>query len=91
MDNKYLGTKALIKKLTDVLFHHIRMHLPKIIKEIDEKIRDCEDRLKELGTSLPIDNKEKIHFLWNKVTDFTENFKNEIKGKYDGRRNVKIN
>lgn len=52
MDSRYLGTKALIKKLTDVLFHHIRLHLPKIIKEIDEKVKDCEERLKELGKLL---------------------------------------
>jgi len=29
--------------------------------------------------------------LWNIVTDFTENFKNAIRGKYDGKRNTKIN
>ena len=25
------------------------------------------------------------------ITDFTENFKNAIRGKYDGKRNQKIN
>lgn len=56
MDPKLLGTKALTEKLTGVLFNHIRTLLPAIIKEIHEKINDCESRLRELGPSLPTDN-----------------------------------
>lgn len=59
MDPKYLGTKALVNKLTTVLFYHIREFLPKIVVEIREKIRECEDRLKELGPTLPADNRER--------------------------------
>lgn len=90
MTQGYLGTKSLTKKLTDVMFVHIRRMLPAIIKEISEKIKDCENKLKELGPPLPRDSKEKIHLLWNMITDFTENFKNTIKGKYDGKRTSKI-
>lgn len=56
MDPKMLGTKALTDKLTNVLFNHIRSLLPAIIKEIHDKISECETRLRELGPSLPVDN-----------------------------------
>ncbi len=42
MPQGYLGTKALTKKLTDTMFYHIRRILPDILKEIGEKIKDCE-------------------------------------------------
>ena len=32
-----------------------------------------------------------MQLLWNMVTDFTEYFKNSIKGKYDPRRSNVIN
>lgn len=86
MDQKYLGTKALVNKLTTVLFHHIRDYLPKIVIEIREKIREAEERLKELGPTLPIDNRERQHLIYNMIADFTENFKNLIMGKYDPKR-----
>lgn len=60
MDPKYLGTKALITKLTTVLYNHIKTYLPTIYNEIKEKIKDCEDRLRDLGPPLPRDNKEKL-------------------------------
>ena len=53
MDPKYLGTKALTQKLSSCLFNHIRNILPAIIKEIKDKLRECEERLKDLGPSLP--------------------------------------
>ena len=40
---------------------------------------------------MPREKHEKMQLLWNMITDFTENFKNAIRGKYDGKRNTKIN
>lgn len=91
MDPKYLGTKALTGKLTTVMFQHIRNYLPAIMKEIQEKIHDCEGRLNDLGPSLPVDLAEKRSLIWKMITDFTENFKNSIKGKYDARRSTNVN
>jgi len=34
MDKEYLGTRALVSKLTTVFFSHIKRCLPEIIKEI---------------------------------------------------------
>ena len=81
----YVGTDVLSSKLTKILFNHIRAYLPEITKEINAKIRDCEDRLKDLGTALPATTREKIHLLWNQCTRFAENFKNAVSGRYDVR------
>ena len=73
-----------------MFFEHIRSFLPKIIKEIGEKIADCETRLEELGPSMPVDVKDKMHLVWEKITEFTENFKNAISGKYDAKRGTNL-
>lgn len=39
MPQNLLGTEALTSKLSTVMFHHIRAFLPKIIKEISEKVK----------------------------------------------------
>jgi len=85
-----VGTEALTSKLSKVLFGHIRATLPEISKEIANKIRECEERLRDLGEPLPSTSKEKMQLLWNMITDFTENFKNNIRGKYDPKRNTKV-
>ena len=81
----YLGTEVLTQKLTKILFAHIRNYLPEIIKEINGKISECEERLKELGTDLPLTTRDKVHLLWSLVTKFTENFKNAVSGRYDAK------
>ena len=86
----HVGTEALTQKLTKVLFGHIRNTLPEIAKEIQNKIKECEERLKDLGEPLPSSAKEKMQLLWNMITDFTENFKNNIKGKYDPKRHARV-
>lgn len=69
------------------MFTHIKHNLPEITKEIREKIRDIEDRLKDLGPPMPSEGSEKMHILWNMVTDFITIYKNTITGKYDAKRN----
>jgi len=81
----YCGTDHLTTKLTKVFFNHIKKSLPEVQKEISAKIKDCDDRLKILGTPLPSTQKEKLHLLWNMITGFVENFKNTLKGKYDAK------
>jgi hypothetical protein len=44
LPNNVLGTKALIEKLTTILFRHIKAFLPKIMDEIDGKIRNAEEK-----------------------------------------------
>jgi hypothetical protein len=83
MDSGALGSRALTRKLTEILFKSIKSHLPSITREINEKIKECEDKLKSLGEPLPKDGKEKIHMLWKLITEFTEQFRAQIKGKYE--------
>jgi vacuolar protein sorting-associated protein 1 len=85
-----LGTEALTQRLTKVLFTHIKNNLPEIIKETMIRIKECEDRLRDLGPSAPSDMRQKLQLLWNMVTDFCELFKNTIRGKYDKRSNSKM-
>ena len=81
-----LGTDILTTKLTKILFTHIKHNLPEITKEIKEKARDIEDRLRDLGPPLPKEGTEKMHLLWNMITDFVTIYKNSITGKFDSKR-----
>eukprot|EP00742_Colponemidia_sp_Colp-10_P002968 GILJ01003167.1.p1 GENE.GILJ01003167.1~~GILJ01003167.1.p1 ORF type:complete len:757 (-),score=123.34 GILJ01003167.1:152-2422(-) len=83
-----VGTKNLTKKLTQILYKHIKSFLPEILRELLVKLREAEERLKDLGEPVPGDVKDKVHMLWSLVTDFGEIFKNTIRGKYDRRLNL---
>jgi vacuolar protein sorting-associated protein 1 len=85
-----LGTEALTNKLTKVLFTHIKSILPEITRETMIRIKDCEEKLRDLGPSTPNDIKMKLQLLWNLVTDYVELFKNTIRGKYDKRSNSRL-
>lgn len=86
----FLGTETLANKLTKILFTHIKHFLPEILREVVQRIKDCDDRLSELGPSAPTEPRQKIQLLWNMITDFCEIFKNLIRGKYDRRRSSRI-
>ena len=55
------------------------------MKEIDSKIQECENKISQLGPALPKDGKERMHLIWSMLSEYTETFKNQIKGKYDAR------
>jgi dynamin 1-like protein len=55
-----LGTANLTKRLTKVLFTHIRNYLPEIVKEINGMRKDLEDKLRSLGQPLPTTKMEKL-------------------------------
>ena len=86
MPQSMFGTENLTSKLSKVLFTHIKHNLPEITKEIREKIKDVEDRLRDLGPPLPQEGNEKMHLLWNMITDFVTIYKNTITGKFDSKR-----
>eukprot|EP00117_Sycon_ciliatum_P041158 scpid58021/ scgid30160/ len=73
------------------MFTHIKHNLPEITKEIKEKIKEIEERLRDLGPPLPSDGNEKMHVLWNMITDFCQIYKNTITGKYDAKRQIQNN
>jgi dynamin 1-like protein len=55
-----LGTANLTKKLTKVLFTHIRNYLPEIVREINALKKEMEDKLRSLGAPLPSSKNEKL-------------------------------
>lgn len=57
LDPRYLGTRSLTKRLTDVLERNINKHLRSILKEVNEKAKECEDVIRSLGQPLPKDGK----------------------------------
>jgi len=81
-----IGTEVLTSKLSKVLFTHIKHNLPEITKEIREKAKDIEERLRDLGPPLPVESSEKMHLIWNMVTDFVTIYRNNITGKFDPKR-----
>jgi|LauGreDrversion4_2_1035121.scaffolds.fasta_scaffold84007_2 replication fork clamp-binding protein CrfC len=81
-----LGSEVLTTKLTKVMFTHIKHNLPEITKEIKDKSKEVEERLRDLGPPLPSESTEKMHLLWNMITDFVTIYKNTITGKFDNKR-----
>ena len=86
MPQGLLGTEVLSQKLTKVMFTHIKHNLPEITKEIKDKAKEIEERLRDLGPPLPSDSAEKMHLLWNMITDFVTIYRNTITGKFDTKR-----
>ena len=85
-----LGTQNLTGRLTKVLFTHIKTLMPDILHEVVLKLKECEERVIELGPSAPTDPKQKVQLLWNMVTDFVEIYKSVIRGKYDRKRSSRL-
>lgn len=65
-----MGIGNLIQKLTKILFTHIKVCLPDIMKEIRDKMKETEEDLKDLGPPMPAEASEKVQLLWNMITDF---------------------
>jgi hypothetical protein len=82
----YFGTDVLTQKLTTIFFKQIKETLPEIIREINNKIKECEDQLSILGQPLPVDDVGKLNLLWNLLSEYCESYKNILKGKYESKR-----
>jgi hypothetical protein len=79
----YTGTDALTNKLTSTMYKHIKKVMPSIILEIDNKIYECDKGVKELGTPLPGDDRDKLLLIWKLISDFTDKLKTSISGEYN--------
>ena len=78
-----VGTEALVSKLTSTMYRHIKKLMPSIINEIDSKIFECEKNYKELGTPLPIEERDKLLLIWRLISTFAEKVKTSISGEYN--------
>jgi len=70
MNQEFLGCDTLTKKLSKVLFVHIRHNLPQIVQEVKDKQREAENELRDLGPPMPNQVADKMHLLWNMITEF---------------------
>jgi len=86
MPQGYLGTDILIQKLTKIYFKIIRDNLPRIIKAINDRMKQAEDELASLGNPMPIDDAGKMSLLWTMLNEYCDIFRNVLKGKYDNKR-----
>ena len=82
----YLGTDILIQKLTKIYFKIIRENLPRIIKAINDRMKQAEEELASLGNPMPIDDAGKMSLLWSMLNEYCDIFRNVLKGKYDNKR-----
>lgn len=77
------GTDTLTQKLSRIMYAHIRVNLPEITKEVDEKLKSVEERIKDLGTPLPTSDSQRMQMLWGMINTFVTSFRNKITGKFD--------
>lgn len=57
IDSRYLGTRALTKRLTEVLEKNINKNLRSILSEVNDKAKECENVIKSLGEPMPKEGK----------------------------------
>ncbi|XP_078104060.1 interferon-induced GTP-binding protein Mx [Sander vitreus] len=62
----------LAEKLTLELVHHIERSLPRLEEQIEEKLAQTQVELERYGTGPPMDAAERLFFLIDKVTAFTQ-------------------
>ncbi|XP_034724666.1 interferon-induced GTP-binding protein Mx [Etheostoma cragini] len=62
----------LAEKLTLELVHHIERSLPRLEEQIEEKLAQTQAELERYGTGPPTDAAERLYFLIDKVTAFTQ-------------------
>ncbi|XP_051993970.1 interferon-induced GTP-binding protein MxA-like isoform X2 [Xyrauchen texanus] len=62
----------LAEKLTIELVHHIQKSLPRLEEQIETKLEETQKELQAYGTGPPTDPAERLSFLIDKVTAFTQ-------------------
>ena len=82
----HLGSEVLINKLTKIYFRIIRENLPKIIKAINDRLKEAEEELQSLGQPMPTDDAGKMSLLWNMINEYCDIFRNVLQGKYNNKR-----
>ncbi|KAM9759624.1 interferon-induced GTP-binding protein Mx-like [Menidia menidia] len=71
--NEGLATiPKLAEKLTLELVHHIEKSLPRLEEQIEQKLKQTQAELDRYGTGPPSDPGERLMFLIDKVTAFTQ-------------------
>jgi hypothetical protein len=82
LPEKVLGTRSLTNKLSEQLVEAIRRALPDILKQVEEKLNELREELDAMGTPPPASVREKSNFLMALISDFANDYKNTLSGKY---------
>ena len=98
LPSDHLGNDALINKITKLYFKMIGQDIQRIIKSINDKIKQAEEELYNLGSDKSTNDEGKITLLWNMIKEYCDLFRNILQGKYnnklhflDGEGGYKIN
>jgi len=81
----YVGSNALINKLSRIYFKIINKNLPIIINAINDRFKDIQNELDELGNPIPSDDTSKMTSIINMAKEYIEIFKNALQGKYNNK------
>ncbi|XP_023849594.1 interferon-induced GTP-binding protein Mx2 isoform X3 [Salvelinus sp. IW2-2015] len=71
-DEGHATIPKLAEKLTIELVKHIEKSMPRLKEQIEEKLEETRTALEKCGTGPPEDPKERLYFLIDKVTLFTQ-------------------
>uniref|UniRef100_A0A674EGT5 Myxovirus (influenza) resistance B n=1 Tax=Salmo trutta TaxID=8032 RepID=A0A674EGT5_SALTR len=71
-DEGHATIPKLAEKLTLELVHHIEKSLPRLEEQIEAKLAETHAELERYGTGPPEDSAERMYFLIDKVTAFTQ-------------------
>uniref|UniRef100_A0A4W5KHJ5 Interferon-induced GTP-binding protein Mx n=1 Tax=Hucho hucho TaxID=62062 RepID=A0A4W5KHJ5_9TELE len=71
-DEGHATIPKLAEKLTLELVHHIEKSLPRLEEQIETKLAETHAELERYGTGPPEDSAERLYFLIDKVTAFTQ-------------------
>lgn len=85
LPSEYLGNEALINKLTKLYFRMISPNIQKIIKSVNDKIKQAEEELHNLGPDLSTESGGKIALLQNLIKEYSDLFRNILEGKYNDK------
>ncbi|XP_026204264.1 interferon-induced GTP-binding protein Mx-like [Anabas testudineus] len=72
-DEGYATVPKLAEKLTLELVHHIQRSLPRLEEQIENKLAQTQAEMVKYGKEPPADATERIGFLIDRVTAFTQN------------------
>ncbi|KAM4044062.1 interferon-induced GTP-binding protein Mx-like [Anomaloglossus baeobatrachus] len=74
----------LAERLTKELVYHISKTLPNIEHQIRNKLREAEEKLRQIGRGVPDTDEEKSHFLISKIRDFDDGIMKVVNGDEEG-------
>jgi GTPase SAR1 family protein len=63
LPSSVLGVRELRTRVSEVLLRQIAIELPSLIREIDEKLRDCSGLLKQLGEPRATVHEQRLYLL----------------------------